>query len=39
MDKFIYVEPQIEEFEIAVERGFATSNMEPISPEKPEQDW
>ncbi len=29
MDKFIYVEPQIEEIEIAVEQGFAGSLESP----------
>lgn len=39
MDKFIYVEPQIEEIVFAVEQGFAGSNLENIDSEKPEQGW
>ena len=34
-----YLTPEIEVAEIKVEQGFSISNMEPINPEKPEQDW
>ena len=34
-----YLVPEIEMNEICVEQGFALSNMEPIGPEKSEQEW
>ena len=34
-----YLIPEIEVNEICVEHGFSLSNMEPINPEKPEQEW
>lgn len=34
-----YLIPKIEMEVIKVEQGFSISNMEPINPEKPEQDW
>lgn len=34
-----YLAPEIEVNEIKVEQGFALSNMEPIDPDKPEQEW
>lgn len=34
-----YLAPEIEMNEICVEQGFALSNMEPIGPEKSEQEW
>lgn len=34
-----YLAPEIEVVTIEVEQGFSLSNMEPIGPEKPEQEW
>lgn len=31
--------PQIEVVEMQMEQGFSMSNMEPIGPEKDEQEW
>ena len=38
-EQWSYLPPQIEVKEIQIEQGFAISNMEPIGPEKSEQEW
>ena len=34
-----YLAPEIEVNYVEVEQGFTISNMEPIAPEKSEQEW
>ena len=39
IEQRVYLSPEVEVSEIKVEQGFALSNMEPIDPDKPEQEW
>ena len=39
IEQRVYLSPEVEVSEIEVEQGFVLSNMEPIFPDKPEQEW
>ena len=39
IEQRVYLSPEVEVREIEVEQGFILSNMEPIDPDKPEQEW
>ena len=38
-EQMCYLTPEIEVNYVEVEQGFTISNMEPIAPEKSEQEW